>query len=129
MAIMDIGILTGFKPKNKSLAKVKWGIVVVVAEYSANTSETHTFVSSKNKRRERERERDTDPGVIASLPFLTNCCLYKRCCFQATRTQALGGKARIHSVKLMIMQTKNIFHIWKRVEIFRGLFMKTSEEK
>lgn len=48
MAIMDIGILTGFKPKNKSLAKVKWGIVVVVAEYSANTSETHTFVSSKN---------------------------------------------------------------------------------
>lgn len=107
MAIMDIGILTGFKPKNKSLAQVKWGIVVVVAE----------------------REREMDPGVIASLPFLTNCCLYKRCCFQATRTQALGGKTRIHSVKLMIMQTKNIFHICKRVEIFRGLFMKTSEEK
>ena len=96
MAIMDIGILTGFKPKNKSLAKVKWGIVVVAEEYSANTSETHTFVSSKNKRRERERERererDTDPGVIASLPFLPKLLSLWKVLFSSHQNTGTGWK-------------------------------------
>ena len=53
--------------------------MVVVAEYSANTSETHTFVSSKNKRRERERERERERHGSWSyclLAFLTKTVVF-----------------------------------------------------